>query len=308
MHPTLKRSLAPLALLVLLLALLALPAPVACGDRPLVFVSIPPQRYFVTAIAGDLVDVSIMVMPGASPATYEPTPEQMRRLTEARAYFAVGVPFESAWLKRFASANPAMPVIHTEAGIAKMPMAVHHDHDGPSREPDPPPDHDHHGILDPHVWLSPELARGLAQHTCQGLMAMDPAHAATFEANLAALLKDMDALDADISKVVETIPEAKRTFMVFHPAWGYFARQYELRQVPIQSEGKEPGPRQLAHIVRQGRDMGIGVVFVQPQFSDRSARVIATEMGARVIPLDPLAEDWDANLRAAAEAFRRALR
>ena len=165
-----------------------------------------------------------------------------------------------------------------------------------------------HGVLDPHVWLSPVLARTLATNTCRALTEVLPGHAAVFQAGLDALLRDMDALDADIAAVTGAIPEGRRSFMVFHPAWGYFARRYGLRQVPIEAEGKEPGPRQLAAIVRQGKEAGVAAVFVQPQFSDRSARVIAAEMGAEVVPLDPLAEDWAANLRAAARAFRKALR
>jgi len=282
-------------LLFALILLTALPA--AAGDKPLVFVSILPQRHFVQAIAKDLVDVSVMVMPGASPATYEPSPGQMARLSSARAYFSVGVPFEAAWLERFASANPDMPVVRTDQGVHKVPMASGHGDHG----------HGDHGILDPHVWLSPVLAKTLARNTCRGLADADPANAAAYRANLEDLLADMDALDADIRAVMDGLPKDKRSFMVFHPAWGYFARQYGLRQIPIEAEGKEPGPRQLAGIVRQGRDLGISVVFVQPQFSDKSAKVIADEMGARVAPLNPLAENWAANLRTAAEAFRQAL-
>ena len=289
--------------LLVLTAMAALPAPARAADKPLVFVSILPQRYFVSAIAQDLVDVEVMVAPGAGPATYEPTPGQMASLARAKAYFAIGVPFEAAWLERFASANPAMPIVHAEQGIHKQPMAVHEHGKGHDQGQG-----DHHGILDPHVWLSPVNARTLAQNTCRGLADMDPAHAATYRANLAALLQDLSVLDADIRTFIEAIPESRRAFMVFHPAWGYFARDYGLRQIPIEAEGKEPGPRQLADIVRRGREMGISAVFVQPQFSEKSARVIASEMGAAVVPMDPLAEDWNANLRAAAQAFGKALR
>ncbi len=296
------------ALLLGLAATLALawagPAPAA--DRPLVVVSIPPQRYFVTAIAGDAVDVAVMVRPGASPATYEPTPNQVAALSRAKAYLAIGVPFEAAWLERFAAANPAMAVTHMERGIRKAPMAAHahaleddhghgQDHDGD------------HGVLDPHVWLSPALAATLAENTCQALEGAAPDHGPEFRANLAALLGRIETLDADIHAILDPLPPAHRAFMVFHPSWGYFASQYGLRQMAIEAGGKEPGPRELAALVRRGRELGITVVFVQPQFSQKSASVIAAELGARVQPLDPLAEDWADNLLRAARAFRRDL-
>ncbi len=268
-----------------------------------VFVSILPQQYFLEKIGGDRVDVSVMVMPGASPATYEPTPRQMAGLTRAAAYFAIGVPFETAWLARIKAANPTMAVVHVDQGIRKEPMGAHgHEHG----------DHDQdkghgHGILDPHIWLSPRLAKVMAGDICRGLVAVDPGSRAEYEANLQALLRDINGLDSQMHAILDKVPAGKRAFMVFHPSWGYFAREFGLEQIPIESEGKEPSPRALAEVITRGREMGIGVVFVQPQFSDRSARVIAAEMGAKVVPLDPLAGDWADNMLRAAKAFRQAL-
>jgi len=339
------------AVLALGLVLLSAGAVLAEGRVP-VFVSIVPQQYFLEKIGGDRVDVSVMVMPGASPATYEPTPRQMTGLARAKAYFAVGVPFESTWLSRFESANPLMRVVRTDEGIRKMPMLAHH-HEGeeghgpagtppPGPRPDdgqapggpghgpepghgpmmgndmaggpghgPGPDHEHgdgeHGILDPHIWLSPRLVKVMAQNIYQGLVAIDPAGQPEYTVNLNAFLEELDALDGRLTSVLSALPKDRRAFMVFHPSWGYFARDYGLRQIPIESEGKEPSPGELARIVEMGKEQRIPVVFVQPQFSERSAKVIASEMGAKVVPLDPLAPDWKGNLLRVAEAFRQAL-
>lgn len=281
-------------------------SPAVSQAGPPVFVSITPQLYFLEQIGGGLVDAQVMVPPGASPATYEPSPRQMARLAEARAYFAIGAPFERAWLERFQAANPEMAVFQTDLGIQKRYMAAHSHagHDGDIKHGD----HGHGGLPDPHVWLAPDTVRILAQNTAQGLSQIDPAHASVYAANLERFLSEIDALDVEIRAILAQLPAGRRSFMVFHPSWGYFADQYGLTQVPIESEGKEPGPRELARIVAHGRELGAPVVFVQPQFSDKSARLIAREMNARVAVLDPLSEDWAANLRAAAKAFLEALK
>lgn len=273
------------------------------AEKLSVFVSILPQQYFLEKIGGDRIDISVMVMPGASPATYEPTPRQMAGLTRASAYFAIGVPFETVWLTRVKAANPAMAVVHVDQGIRKEPMGVHGDEQADHVQGK---GHDH-GILDPHIWLSPRLAKGMAENICRGLVAVDPGNRVEYEANLQGFLLDIDGLNSRMHAILDKVPAEKRAFMVFHPSWGYFAREFGLEQIPIESEGKEPSPRELAEVITRGRAMGIGVVFVQPQFSDRSARVIAAEMGARVVPLDPLAGDWADNMLRAAKAFRQAL-
>lgn len=265
-----------------------------------VCVSILPQKFFVERIGGDLVDVSVMVMPGASPATYEPSPRQMVGLSKAKAYFSIGVPFENGWLDRISGTNPSMVLIKTDQGVTKIPMeARHHGHAG----------HEHEGgTPDPHIWLSPVLAEVIADNICEGLIDVDPENAKVYEANRDALRAELTSLDTEIRQKLASVPDAKRTFMVFHPSWGYFAHEYGLHQVAIEVEGKSPSPRELAEIVEHGHDLGVSVVFVQPQFSSRSAQVIAAEINAEVTPLDPLAEDWAKNLLRAAEAFKRALR
>jgi zinc transport system substrate-binding protein len=291
------------------------------ADPVSVFVSIVPQKYFVQQIGKDRVDVRVMVQPGASPAMYEPKPQQMVDLSNADVYFAVGVPFERAWLEKIAAANPAMTVIHTDQGIEKRAMTAHHhdddvgeqhddgddhgndDHQGEGRDEG---DHHDHGVLDPHIWLSPPLVKIQAGTILEALKGVDPEHEHLYEANFEEFSSQIDQLNDELKRIF-TGKEGLR-FMVFHPAWGYFAHAYGLKQVPIEIEGKDPKPAQLQTLIKQARASGINVIFVQPQFSTKSAELVAREIGGQVVPADPLAEDWMANLRAVAAKFDAALK
>lgn len=267
------------------------------------FVSIVPQKFFVSQIGGDLVDVSVMVEPGASPASYEPKPRQMAALADAKIYFSIGVPFEGAWLDKFAAANRDMLIVHTEAGIKKEPMLAHH-HDGDDGKSAPADEK--HGILDPHVWTSPSLVKIQAKNILTALEQADPANAGTYAENYSDFIAKIDKLDADLRKTLAG--KEGLQFMVFHPAWGYFAHDYALRQIPVEIEGKDPKPAQLQKLVEHAREHEIKVIFVQPQFSTKSAEIVAGEIGGEVVPLNPLAEDWFANMRKVAEAFQAAVR
>ena len=289
----------------------------ATGAEPLtVFVSVAPQKYFVERIGGQRIDVAVMVAPGASPATYEPKPRQMAALAKARIYFAIGVPFETVWLDKIGAASPGLQVVHTETGIEKRPMTANL---FPEASPNPPPapvegaegpgrnNHDHDpGILDPHIWTAPPLVKVQATHIRDALIGADPGGRTVYDANFQAFSAEIDAIDAELRQIFKTHQGMR--FMVFHPAWGYFARTYGLAQIPIQIEGKEPKPTQLAGLIKAARATGIKVIFVQPQFSDTAAQTVARAIGGRVVPADPLAEDWAANLRRQAARFREALR
>jgi zinc transport system substrate-binding protein len=177
----------------------------------------------------------------------------------------------------------------------------HHDNDDHAGH-----GHDH-GALDPHIWLDPALVKIQAANIRDGLSAVDPEGTDVYARNTAAFLQELDELDREIRDILAPIPADRRTFLVFHPSWGYFARAYGLTQAPIEVDGKEPSPRDMARIIAMGRETGARVVFVQPQFSQKSASVIAAQIDARVVRLDPLAEDWSANLLGAARAFAEAL-
>jgi zinc transport system substrate-binding protein len=286
---------------VLLLAATASPANLWAADKAKVFVSILPQKFFVEQIGGDLVDVEVMVQPGASPATYEPKPAQMAAISASQIYFSIGVPFENAWLQKIASANPKMKIVRTEHGIRKMPMAAHH-----HGEEDHEKKHVDHGVLDPHVWLSPPLVMMQARNILAALQEADPARRAVYEANCKAFITMLVDLDGELRGILA----GKRgfQFMVFHPAWGYFADAYGLRQVPIEIEGKEPKPAQLKQLIEHAREKQIKVLFVQPQFSSRSAEQVAREIGGQVAFVDPLALNWAENLREVATKLKEAVK
>lgn len=262
----------------------------AAGDIP-VFVSIVPQKYFVEKIGGKLVKVSIMVKPGASPATYEPKPGQMVALSMSRIYYAIGVPFEKAWLKKIAAANPGLLVVHTESGIEKAPMR---------------PDQSE-GIKDPHIWLSPPLVMVQARNILNALLQVDPKNASIYESNYRKFIEELVDLDAELRGVFSGKGKDIR-FMVFHPAWGYFARTYGLKMIPVESEGKDPKPAALKRLIEKAGEHGINVVFVQPEFSTKSAGTIAKAIGGQVIFAAPLAADWANNLKQVAVKFKAALR
>lgn len=263
-----------------------------------VFVSILPQKYFVKQIGKDRVDVRVMVQPGASPATYEPKSKQLVELSKTDIYFSIGVPFEKVWLKKIAAANPRMKVVHTDHGIEKIPMAAHVHHDQEK--------HHNHGILDPHIWLSPPLVKMQAHTILSALQQVDPSHGTVYQTNYREFVSRIHELDGQL-KTLFAEKQGLR-FLVFHPAWGYFARAYGIEQVPIEIEGKEPKPAQLKELIEYARENRITVIFVQPQFSAKSADLIAKEIGGQVAFADPLAEEWMANLCEVANKFKAALK
>ncbi|HPA13735.1 MAG TPA: zinc ABC transporter substrate-binding protein [Desulfobacterales bacterium] len=274
----------------------------SAADRVSVFVSILPQKFFVEQIGKDLIDIQVMVEPGASPATYEPKPAQMAAISKASIYFSIGVPFEKGWLKKIVSANPGMRIVHTEHGIQKMPMTAHHNDEEKNHETG----NHNHRVLDPHVWLSPPLVMVQARNILTALQEIDPTHHLDYENNykiFVAMIVDLDAELRDIFAGKQGLP-----FMVFHPAWGYFAHAYGLKQVPIEIEGKEPKPAQLKKLIDCARERNIKVVFVQPQFSSKSAEQLAKQIGGRVAFVDPLALNWAENLREVAAKFEAILK
>lgn len=261
--------------------------PAVENHKPIIAVSIPPQKYFAQKIAGDLFDVIVMIPPGASPHTYEPKPSQMVALSKAKLYFSIGVEFEKAWLKRLNNSYPQMIFVATDSGIEKIPMedCGHGDHGF----------HGFQGSLDPHVWLAPGLVRQQAATMTHALCKIDPAHAALFRTNDSLFGLELSAMHDTIRQIL-AYKKQGRPFLVFHPSWGYFAKEFGLRQISIEVEGKEPTPGELNAILAMARANGIKAIYVQPQFSRRTAQIIADELGAHVMLADPLALDWKTNL------------
>ena len=292
------------ALLLLVLSGLFLTPRPAGAEALNVFVSILPQKYFVERIGGDLVHVSVMVPPGFSPATYEPKPKQMVNLTRSKIYFASGVAFETVWLERFAHASPSMTIVDTGKWIEKVPMKRRYQHGGGV---DYSGEAIHAGTKDPHIWLSPPLVMVQARHIFDALVRVDPANRERYSAGYRDFIVELADLDLRISRLFQDAGSNRR-FMVYHPAWGYFAQAYDLVQVPVQVEGKTPTPRGLSQLIRAARDLGMKTILVQPQFSTKSARTVADAIGGRVVFADPLALDWKKNLLLIAARIREALK
>jgi len=298
--------------LLLLLLVFAVDPSVGRTEPLHVFAGVVPIRTFVEKIGGEQVDAHVMVRPGYNPHTYDPTPRQIAALSEAVLYIRAGVPFEHAWVNRIRSANPAMQVLDVRSGIDLHRMEVHeHDgegggdarsragHDGHQDHHGHLADHTgddaHHHEFDPHVWTDPRLVKHMAGAIRDKLTALDPEHDKAYARRYRAFAAELDALDRDIRSLLDGLSDRK--FMVFHPAWGYFARAYGLIQVPIEKDGKEPGPRALTALIEQARREQVKVIFVQPQFSRSSAEQVARAIGGRVAAIDPLAADYADNLR-----------
>ena len=257
-----------------------------------VFVSILPQKYFVERIGGEQVKVEVMVNPGESPATFNPNPKKMSLLSQAKLYFSIGVPFETIWIDRIQSihSNLQFVPLHDEA----------HDKSGTDQGHGHPSRHSH-GSSDPHIWTSPAKVKLMAKKIKETLVRAEPQKEKYFEANLRAFHNDLDALDRDIREILARSDNHR--FLVFHPAWSYFAEDYGLEQISIEDGGKEPGARTLQKIIEKGKKLGIKVIFVQKQFSLSIAGKIAKMIGATVREMDPLAEDYLANMRRTATAI-----
>lgn len=271
-------------------------------EKPTVFVSVLPQKFFVEKLCKDYVNVEVMVTPGASPATYEPKSSQMKKLSNATAYFAIGVPFEEAWLNRISGVNPEMKIIHTDDQITKIAMAQdHHEitEEGPG-------DNHQHGSLDPHIWLSPTLVKTQVSTISLSLQEILPAQKDLVKQNTEKFLKEIDLLNAELHSILDD--KIGKKFMVFHPSWGYFSRDYGLEQVAIELEGKSPKPAQLKELIEFATAHKIKVIFAQPQFSRKHAQVIAHEINGEVLLIDPLAEDWLTNMRNVASKLKNALK
>ena len=251
-------------------------------------VSILPQQTFVQAIAGTKVDVSLMVSRGSSPHTYEPKPAQMMAISKADLYFAMDVEFEHVWLPKFKSLNPSMKVISLTQGIQKISMAhTHHEH-GEHEEIETK-------AKDPHIWTDPSNVAIIAKHIYRALVLEDAKNEAYYKKNLDLFLASIRKTDTRIKKILSSLKE-NRSFMVFHPSWGYFAKAYGLTQITVEVEGKSPKPKALVRLIKEAKAKKITAIFTQAEFSDTSAKILAHELHIPVIKVSPLAPNWSENL------------
>ena len=283
-------------------------APAGADGKPVVFVSLLPQKFVVERVAGDSVTVQALIGPGQSEHVFEPTSQQMMNLANSKLYFALGSTPERTLLDKMRPNMPNLKVIDTREGIKLREMGhdetcAHDDHDHDH-------DHDHEhaaeeGEPDPHVWLDPQLVKVQAAHVERALADLLPKRAAEFAANRQRLDAELDALDRRLAAALA--PLKGQTLFVYHPSFGYFADRYGLKQVAIEVGGREPSPKEAAVIIERAKAAKVRLIVTQPQFPAGSAQVIAKEIGGAVLSFDPLAADYIENLDRLALELQRTI-
>lgn len=255
------------------------------AEKPLITVTIEPLRYFTEAIAGDNFRVVSMVPKGSSPETYDPTPQQLMDLAKSKAYFRIGhIGFEKIWMDKLSDNAPHLQFFDMSKGIELIYEETHH------------------VGVEPHVWNSTTNAHTLATNILSALCALDKEHKTLFIERYDSLVGRLNRTDSLITEKLAK-PEASRAFMIYHPALSYFARDYQLLQIPIESEGKEPSPAQLKELIKLCRAEKVRVIFVQPEFDRRNAELIAQQIGANVVEINPLSYHWEEEMLKTANAL-----
>jgi zinc transport system substrate-binding protein len=248
-------------------------------------VSIVPEHTFLKKIGGKYVNIALMVQAGNSPHTYEPKPSQMIAISKANLYFAIGVEFEHVWLPKFQNLNKQMQTVDISKHIQKIPMQnPHHTHKKESHKED-----------DPHIWTSPSNVKIIAQNMYNALVTSDTKNEVYYKANLETFLRLIDKTDTKIKQTLSHL-KGERTFMVFHPSWGYFAKEYNLTQMVVEIEGKSPKPKELVKLIKEAKTAKVKAIFTQPEFSDNAAKIIANELHIPVVKVSPMAKNWSENL------------
>jgi zinc transport system substrate-binding protein len=262
-------------------------------------VSILPQKTFLKAIGGDKVNIALMVKPGNSPHTYEPKPSQMIDISKADIYFSIGIQFEEAWLPKFATQNKNMKIVNIGKSVKRIAMAEHnhddedeHEHHNADHNED---EHEEHNSLDPHIWTSPNNVKIIAKNILTHLVEIDKNNKKYYEKNYDIFINSVNNTNTKIKEILNETNKGTK-FMVFHPAWGYFAKQYSLVQVPIEIEGKKPKPRDIIKLIKDAKKQNIKAILTAPEFSDKLAKQIAKELNIPIIKISPLNPKWSNNL------------
>lgn len=269
----------------------------ACGnttqksEKSILTVTLEPLRYFTEAIAGDNYEIVSMVPKGSSPESYDPTPQQLVNLSKSQAYFRIGyIGFEQTWMKKLEANCPDMKVYDTSKGIDLIRDKGHWHGD-----------HFHEGGVEPHVWNSTQNALIIADNIYQALCELDSTHQEDYQKRLDVLKQTIQQTDTNVHTLLEN---ADSTFLIYHPALSYFARDYGLKQVSIEEGGKEPSPAQLKALIETCRNENVHTIFVQQEFDQRNAQLIANELGINIVSINPLSYDWVKEMIRIAEALK----
>jgi len=243
-------------------------------------VSILPQKNIVETLIQDSINVEVMITKGNNPATYEPTPKQMKAVSQSSLYIKIGhIGFEDAWMERLNNLNPSMKIFDSSKEI-ELIKGEEHAHG----------DHVHEGGIDPHVWTSPKTMLKVVENTAEALIYQYPSKQQHIEKNLHLLSEKILLLDSIYETTLQ--PFAGKKFLIFHPAYTYLARDYNLEQISIENQGKEPSAKWLKEIISIVKDDKINAIFVQQEFDKRSAELISSELNIPIIEVKPLAENW----------------
>lgn len=254
----------------------------------IIFVSILPLKYFADKIVGGSYKVEVTLPPGAGEETYSPTPKQMMMLGQASAYFSIGyLGFEQSLLENFKSTNPDLQVFVTSKRIDLI------------KDENQNSDPIHLQGVDPHIWSSPKTARLIALNIYDGMVQIDPSSSDTYRKNLDILLTEISRVDSTVTKLLTKATSKK--FIIFHPALGYFARDYGLEQLSIEFEGKVPSPKHLQSLIETAKSENIKCVLIQKEFDQENAVIIAKETGSKIVQIDPLDYNWPEQMISIAE-------
>lgn len=273
--------------------------------KPIISVSIPPQAFFVEKIAKDSVEINILIPPNSDEHTMEFKPRALKKLEQSKIYFLADLELEKILGEKFKSVLKNVKIVNINEGIHLLKGGHdyehehEHDHDGHHAE------EEHDEYNDPHVWLDPILVKKLAQNITQALVQSFPKNKEIYEANLANFLKELDQMDAQIAEKLKNIK--RNEFIVYHPSWAYLAKRYNLVQIPVEIDGKEPKSKDLQNLIKFAKEKDIRVIFVQPGFPENSAKVLAKELNAQVVSINHLARNWDEELLKSIQALSLAL-
>ena len=258
------------------------PAPVK--DKLQITVSIAPQAWLVKALTGDLAVVQSMVNVGDDPHTYEPKPSQMKALAQTDIYFTIGVEYERAWMPRLSNSNSMMRVIDTTIGVNLLTSG--NGLNGSNAQA---------GESDPHIWFSPQRMKVVAKNMAEALVSYNPVNKSTYDKNLAILLEKIDAVDAGVKEALKNVKH--KEFLIMHPMLAYFAMDYGLVQLPVEIGGQEPTPGELAQLLELAHKYQIKTLYVQRNTSVKMAETVTKALGiSQTFELEPLVEDWPANM------------
>lgn len=270
-------------------------------NTDVISVSILPEKYLVNRIAGEKYEVNVLIPPGASPASYEPSPKQIAGLEHSKLYFRIGhILFEKIWISRLAEQNSHVEIIDLSEGLELL-ILEEHEHfseenmTGDKHHISSETDDHHKDNLDPHIWMSPKNMIKISEKLLIGMIKIYPSDSSLFRTNYLSLIGEINSIDSLYTADSEILRGLN--FFIYHPALGYLAKDFSMVQHVLEVEGKEPGPAHIAAMVDEAKKNNIKFIFVQKQFNQDNAKTLAKEINAEVINIDPLAEDWPGQMR-----------